>query len=162
MSTRLFAGNFRAMGCSFRVCVATDSPRAARRTVALARARVEQWEAVLSRFREESALCSLNRSSGSPMRVHPVLWQALRWALWAAQATGGLYDPTVLDRLEAAGYRAGFEWAPDVHALPEPGPTGFGRWRLVRIHRLRPVVALPPGSRVGWARRSSRSAWPRR
>lgn len=82
------------------------------------------------------------------MRVHPVLWRALRWALRAARATGGLYDPTLLDRLEAAGYGASFEQLPAAEGLPDPDPAVFGRWRLVRVHCLRPVVVLPPGLRV--------------
>ncbi|MDR7602746.1 MAG: FAD:protein FMN transferase, partial [Armatimonadota bacterium] len=145
---RVFAGSFRAMGCRFRVCVATDNSTTARRAVALARARVAQWEALLSRFRADSEVSRLNRSSGRPVQVHPLLWRALQWALWAARATGGLYDPTLLDRLEAAGYRTGFEQLPPVERLPDPDPTVFGRWRLVRVHRLRPVVTLPPGIRV--------------
>ncbi len=73
---------------------------------------------------------------------------ALGWALWAARVTGGLYDPTVLDRLEAAGYRTSFEKIPAAERLPDPDPAIFGRWRLLRVHPLRPVVVLPRGLRV--------------
>lgn len=96
------------MGCTFRVCVAAGGPQQARRALATARSVAEQLEAVLSRFREDSHLVRLNRNRGGWRRVHPVLWRAVRWALWAAQQTGGLYDPTVLDRVEAAGYTQSF------------------------------------------------------
>jgi thiamine biosynthesis lipoprotein len=136
------------MGCSWRVCVTAEDAGAARRAVAAARSWARQLEGLLSRFREDSELSRLNRRSGASVRVHPVLWHALRWALWASRRTGGLYDPTVLDRLEAAGYRTSFEQAPVVDHLPEPDPGGFGRWRLVRVHPSAPVVTLPPGLRL--------------
>ncbi|MDR5676089.1 MAG: FAD:protein FMN transferase [Armatimonadota bacterium] len=148
MSLQVFRGSFRAMGCEFRVCVAVPDAGTARRAMLAARSHASHLELLLSRFREDSELSRLNRSSGSPVRVHPVLWRALRWALWAARATGGLYDPTLLDQLEAAGYGASFEQLPAAEGLPDPDPAVFGRWRLVRLHRLRPVVFLPPGLRV--------------
>ncbi|MFN3285182.1 MAG: FAD:protein FMN transferase [bacterium] len=148
MSLQVFRGSFRAMGCEFRVCVAAAEAATARHAVDTARFRASQLEALLSRFREDSELSRLNRSSGAPVRVHPVLWRALRWALWAARVTGGLYDPTLLDRLEAAGYRTSFEELPAADALPDPDPTVFGRWRLVRVHPRLPVVFVPRGLRV--------------
>lgn len=141
----LFAGTFRAMGCSFRVCVAAHSSGRAQLALRAAQGLAEELEAKLSRFRQESQLVQLNRSGGGP--VHSALWQAVRWALRCAKATGGLYDPTVLDRVEAAGYTDGFPKEPP-RPLPPLDPTVFGRWRKVKAHPFRPVVWLPPGLRL--------------
>lgn len=61
-------------------------------------------EARLSRFRPASELSRLNRSAGRPFRASAFLRRVLREALKAAEQSGGLYDPTVLGALEAAGY----------------------------------------------------------
>jgi len=143
--TTVYAGTFRAMGCGFRVCVSVPDPQVARAAVRTARQLAEELEAVLSRFRDDSELSRLNRAGGGRLEVHPVLWAAVRWALWAAHATGGLYDPTVLDRLQAAGYAHSFDPGRQAGPLPPPTPAGFGRWRLVRAHPRKPVVEVPPG-----------------
>ncbi len=147
MTVRAFCGTFNAMGCTFRVCVAADGPEQARRALATARSVAEQLEAVLSRFREDSHLVRLNRDGGGWRRVHPVLWRAVRWALWAAQQTGGLYDPTVLDRVEAAGYTQSFPHV-QCDSLPASDPTVFGRWTGVKVHPHRSLVRLPAGLRL--------------
>lgn len=145
MTMPAFAGTFRAMGCTFRVCVAAYSPGQAQLALKTAQGMAEELEAVLSRFREDSELVQLNRAGGGP--VGPALWQAVRWALRCAETTGGLYDPTVLDRVEAAGYTESF---PRLRPgpLPPSDPTVFGRWRKVKVHPLRPLVWLPPGVRL--------------
>ena len=61
-------------------------------------------DAACSRFREDSELSRVNAAAGSAVRVGPVLLEALRAALRAAAATGGLVDPTVGRSLRLAGY----------------------------------------------------------
>ncbi len=135
------------MGCQFRVCVAADT-QAARQALAAAQGKARQLELILSRFREDSDLNRLNRAAGTPLEVHPILWRAVRWSLWAARVTGGLYDPTVLDRLEAAGYAVSFERLHEAGPLPPSDARSFGRWRAVRVDPRVPVVQLPAGVRM--------------
>ncbi len=52
------------------------------------------------------------------------LYAALEVALWAAQATGGLYDPSLLSALVAAGYDRSFEQLPAPAAFIWDGPDG--------------------------------------
>ena len=79
---------FDAMGCAIAVGGAT--PRELQAIVGLFR----QRDNVFSRSRESSELNELNEAAGSVVGVSPLLARAIGAALDAAQATGGLVDPT--------------------------------------------------------------------
>src|SRR5207244_2171547 len=57
-----------------------------------------------SRFRPDSELLRLRRAEGKTVSISPLLCEALRFALRAAESTGGLVDPTVGKALRLAGY----------------------------------------------------------
>jgi hypothetical protein len=61
-------------------------------------------EARLSRFLPESELSQLNARTGETVPVSSMLWEVIGCALQISCNTGGLYDPTILDVLETAGY----------------------------------------------------------
>jgi hypothetical protein len=67
-----------------------------------------QAEQMMSRFLPDSELSRLN-AADAPQVVSPALFAVIETALWAAQQSGGLYDPTILAALEAAGYDRSFE-----------------------------------------------------
>jgi len=69
----------------------------------------EDWEQTLSRFRHESELSRLNRTSDQFVNVSQTLWDVFQASLQADQATGGLVTPTVLDAVEMAGYDRPFD-----------------------------------------------------
>jgi FAD:protein FMN transferase len=79
---------FDAMGCAIAVGGAT--PRELQAIVGLFR----QRENLFSRSREGSELNEVNEAAGSVVGVSPLLARAIGAALDAAQATGGLVDPT--------------------------------------------------------------------
>src|SRR2546423_11884134 len=99
---------FHAMSCQMLALVDTDTPTAAQ---ALAQVPdwFAQWERQLSRFRDDSELMRLNRSTGRPVHVSRVLWEVIEAALAAARQSDGLVTPTLLDALEVAGYDRSFE-----------------------------------------------------
>ena len=125
--------------------VALVVPAGADEAVAAAFDLFEQWEATLSRFRPDSELSYLNRHSGGPpVRVSRLLFAVAARALEAARATGGLYDPTVLRALEAAGYDRSFELVP-IDGGRE-GPRALLRsWRQVETDARARTVRLPAG-----------------
>jgi thiamine biosynthesis lipoprotein len=102
-------------------------------------------EATLSRFRPESELSRLNRNSGAPFTASPLLFQVVAEALEAARATDGLFDPTVLRALEAAGYDRSFDDLRE--GIVERGPvlpaTARGQWRKVTLDPERRTIMLP-------------------
>lgn len=101
---------FRAMGTRVRVFVPTDAPDGA---VVLAveavRCEFDDQERRFSRFRADSELSAVNRSAGSSIAVSPTFAAVMGIALRAAADTGGLFDPTVLGALVAAGYDRDFD-----------------------------------------------------
>ena len=117
------------------------------------RAGIEQIAARLTRFDPASELCALNADPREAVPVSPLLRRAVQAALLGARRTGGLADPTLLDALEAAGYRAsriGVEPAPLDAALraapPRRPATPSGRWRAVEVRGEH--VVRPPGLKL--------------
>ncbi|MDM8519225.1 FAD:protein FMN transferase [Anaerolineales bacterium HSG6] len=74
------------------------------------------FEKRLSRFDTKSELSQLNISTQRASLVSPTLLNAIEIALWAAEATNGLYDPTILNNLEQAGYDRTFEQVATIYA----------------------------------------------
>jgi thiamine biosynthesis lipoprotein len=99
-----------------------------------------------SRFRPDAELVGLNARAGRPVRVSPLLFEAVAVALRAARLTAGAVDPTVGASLEAAGYdrdlAAIAEDGPALRALPAPG------WRTVRVDETCRTVEILAGTRL--------------
>jgi FAD:protein FMN transferase len=66
-------------------------------------------EAVLSRFLPSSELSAFNTSAGRPFHASSTLYSVVEAAVDAARATSGIFDPTILSALIAAGYDRSFE-----------------------------------------------------
>lgn len=157
---------FRAMGS--RILAAVESQDSA---VAKVLAEVPGWFAVweetLSRFKDDSELSSLNRNGHgpAPVKVSETLWEVLQAALSAADYTGGLVTPTLLNALENAGYTASFdamqrESTNAVSALDQVASVDGSRadWREIKTYAETRSVVLPAGVRLdfggiakGWA-----------
>lgn len=101
-------------------------------------------EQTLTRFHLESPLSRLNGWQGRWVVVPPLLFEAVRASLRAADLTGGAFDPTVLDGLEAAGYSRSFELGP----TPVGPASPAGRWREVQLAPQLSAVRLPVGVRL--------------
>lgn len=107
---------FAAMGGTVRLTLVGPGPHAAA-ALAAARAAVEQVEAACTRFRP-SPLTSANAAPGRWCPVPDVLADAVLEAHRAHRATGGLFDPRVLDVLLSWGHDAAVADRPA--ALPAP------------------------------------------
>ena len=98
--------SFSALGTTAVVAV-SDRAR-----LEAARAAVEEvvseFDRACSRFREDSELSQLNAAAGNPVRVSPLLLDAVAAALRAARLTDGDVDPTVGQALIALGYDRDF------------------------------------------------------
>lgn len=104
----------------------------------------ETVEAMLSRFRPTSALQQLNARPERWVVVPPLLYEAIHLARDAASLTDGAFDPTILDGLEATGYRQSFE----LGQTPATNPVPAGRWREIRMAPEASAVWLPAGVRI--------------
>jgi thiamine biosynthesis lipoprotein len=108
----------------------------------------------LTRFEPDSELSLLNASTEESIETSSILAAAVEAAVWAANRSGGLIDPTLIGELESAGYassRAGLEPAPIEEALVaaptrRPArPRHDSRWPEISVDRALGFVTRPPG-----------------
>ncbi|MHB8732245.1 MAG: FAD:protein FMN transferase [bacterium] len=137
---------FRAMGSDMTLLTATEDADAAARLDA-AHALVDRFEERLSRFRGSSELSRLNAQPGRPVPVSEELWDVLNHAMDGARRTNGLYDPTILEALERAGYDRPFDAVRDRGDLPAPAARRAA-WQDVVLDSTDRRVTLPPGVRL--------------
>jgi thiamine biosynthesis lipoprotein len=105
----------------------------------------QKAENCLTRFDPTSELCKLNRSSGRPSRVSPLLFDVVETAMWASSATDGLFDPTLLQLMKAIGYDRSFEQIELVgRAVPVLPLPQHKTYEKIRLDRLRREIYLPP------------------
>jgi thiamine biosynthesis lipoprotein len=115
-------------------------------SVAVVIAVFDAWTRRCSRFDVGSELSRLNAEAGRPVIVSAGLFDAIATAIDAARATDGIFDPTVLHRLEELGYDRTFaQVAAEGSAVaPSAGPWSES-WRSVRHDRATRTVELPEG-----------------
>ena len=144
---------FRAFGTDVRVLVSSPTPLDALRVQAL----FARLHRTLTRFDPSSELSRLNARPGRDVAVSTTLVRAVEAALWAARASDGLVDPTILDDLEHAGYavsRDGQTPAPLTEALraaPTRRPAAArrpARWAAIALDTSRSTIRLPAGVRL--------------
>ncbi len=147
-----------AMGSEVRLILEdpTGTAGSAAQAAAEAERYVNRYSQALSRFILDSELCRLNADPRDVVPAGPLLRRALSSALWAAERSRGLVDPTLVEPLEEAGYgesRVGVTpaalsdallLAPERHpASPSPGEE----WRLFRVDDGAGTIIRPPGLR---------------
>ncbi len=145
---------FNAMGTSVRLEIGGVPRTRAAGMLAAGRKFIEGFDAALSRFRPESELTLMNADPSATVEVSWLMSELIDAALWAAQASGGLVDPTLTPALERAGYaksRVGVEPVDLAAALadaPERRPATAdpsSRWREITFDRGGRLLSRPPG-----------------
>ena len=136
---------FHAMGTTVTLLLPEEQAGTGSRLV---RALFTEWEQTLSRFLPESELSQINAHPGEPVTVSQLLYTVLTMALTAAQATHGIYDPTLLDQLAQLGYDRSFDELPS--ALPEAAYHGRpgGGWHQIQVNPGLHFVMLPAGVKL--------------
>lgn len=148
---------FHCMGSDIRLLIGEPvapglpSPAKAAGTV---RAFLEDFDARLSRFKSDSELSTLNRDPRSVVPASDLLRTTARAAVWAAERTGGLLDPTLVNELELAGYDRSLDGvtpaslAEAIAAAPRPRPANPNpaqRWRTIRVDQRAGTIERPAG-----------------
>jgi thiamine biosynthesis lipoprotein len=140
----LSSHTFRAMGTQITTVVPGQMPEDARCEAfdRVAEIFAEQ-EQRFSRFREDSELTSVNANAGRWTTVTPGFERLVAFSLRQAERTHGLFDPTVLHAMIAAGYDRDLDevLAGARGALSPPQPCG--RW--AEVERRPRAVRLPDG-----------------
>jgi thiamine biosynthesis lipoprotein len=150
---------------SAQIAVAHGSGAEARMALENCFAWFAEVERRLSRFDPASELCALNRGAGDWFAASETLFAAVFVAIHAASASGGLFNPTLLRRIEALGYDRDFallaQRSGAAPAAPEPAAatlTEADAWQGVLFDSARRRIWLPAGVALdlggiakGWA-----------
>ena len=133
---------FRAMGTRVRVDGPDRNDERFERTCRSVERIFAREERRFSRFRGDSELSRVNAEAGRWTRVSSRFEALLRFALERAERTEGLFDPSVLDAVVAAGYDRDFDeiLAGARDAVRPRRPCG--RWREIELKAR--AVRLPP------------------
>jgi thiamine biosynthesis lipoprotein len=102
--------HFRAMNTDIVITVADWRQS---RLLGRAEAFFRDFEARFSRFRPESELCRFNARQEPAFPVSREMMRLLELCRRFARLTGGIFNPLVLDSLEASGYDRSFEALPN-------------------------------------------------
>ena len=106
-------------------------------------------EQACSRFRDDSEVLALARSSPGTMEVSPLLAEVLALALALAERTEGAFDPTLGPALHARGFREAWDSGraldlPPTMAVADPS-AACPPWQRIRVDRsTRTVHATTP------------------
>lgn len=125
---------FSAMGTSVALVTPAGVPKwDVRQAILLVERAFAEQEQRFSRFRPDSELSEVNGAGPGRLRLSRPFAALMRCALQAAAETDGLFDPTVLPAMVAAGYDRSFE---DIivrarEVLRPDAPTG--RWREISL-----------------------------
>ena len=152
--------SFQAMGTKIRILVgapATSSEPAPKQAAQKAKESILLFEKTCSRFNYQSELSQLNNDSRQTVKVSPLLAQAVQAAIWAAEATEGLVDPTLLNDLIEAGYKD--SWQPErrislhqaLKLMPEPEAAEanpLSLWRQISVDPEKSTVSRPAGAMI--------------
>lgn len=140
------AAQWRALGTTVRLVV-TDPALLGSCDLLLARYLAEV-DAACSRFRDDSELAALDAAAGRPVRVSPLLAEALDVALRAARTTDGAVDPTVGSALDALGYDRDFTLVREDDRPVRLTVRRAAGWRTVHLDRATRTVTVPEGVRL--------------
>ncbi len=159
--TRLITRHLRGMNTDFHLTVRVEDPSVAEAERALdaSAAWLGEIERVCSRFLPESELCALNASAGRPFAASDDFYAVVACAIEMAKRTDGLFDPTILPALLAAGYTRSFDeigqreiGCSEVNA---PATSGWrsGRWREIQLDATTQTITTAGGRRARPGRR---------
>ena len=133
--------SWRALGTLVHLVV-TD-PRHLAEAQRLLVADLAEVDAACSRFRADAEIRTLRNAHGRPVRITPLLAEAIAVALRAARLTDGDVDPTVGAAMSAVGYDRDFD------RIPRLGPPLVVTTRTVpgwrEVHLEGRSLTLPAG-----------------
>lgn len=133
----LHTRNFRCMTTDIEILLCCDDVAAAGAALSTTEVFFRTVENRFSRFIPDSELMQLNRTglAGQPVPVSDDFAELVQLALAAAELSAGVFDPTVIDALEAAGYDRSIDL---IRAGGGTAPRALGgTWQANRWHGMR-------------------------
>ena len=127
------------------ICQPVDRQITAEKALSHVQSIFAEVETALSRFSMTNELSRLNQSGGIPFTASHHLFTVVSAAKAAANFTGGIYDPTILPDLLAAGYDRSFEKLSDDPDSPLYQLNIRFNWRDIILDAEKSAVTLPAG-----------------
>jgi len=127
------------------ICQPVDRQITAEKALSHVQSIFAEVETALSRFSMTNELSRLNQSGGIPFIASQHLFTVVSAAKAAANFTGGIYDPTILPDLLAAGYDRSFEKLSDDPDSPLYQLNIRFNWRDIILDAEKSAVTLPAG-----------------
>jgi thiamine biosynthesis lipoprotein len=146
--------SFKAMGTTINLRIEGAPPTQTQRLLASGKQFLEDFDARLSRFKPTSELSQINSDPAEEREVSWLMSRFVNAALWAAEASSGLVDPTLAPDLIRAGYaesRVGVEPANLMLALEEAparraaAAAPSRAWRKIELDRPNKILRRPAG-----------------
>ncbi len=141
--------NFRAMNCDIALA-ADGQPDRIARGFEIVRDFIAECETRFTRFSETSELAQLNRSSGEWCTASPELFDIVQQARAFVDQTDGLFDPSILDALEAVGYDKSMDEIRAQGVTPTRSVIAPARsnFRTVQLDAATHTIRLPRNMRI--------------
>ena len=139
--------DFRSLGTGCVLLV--SDPPALDRALSAVRTELDRVDAACSRFRDDSELSAVNSGAGRPVRVGPLLLEAIELARHAARVTGGDLDPTIGAALRVLGYDRDFARVgdgSDARRTPVTTLRRIAGWERIEVDAERSTVQIPAGA----------------
>jgi thiamine biosynthesis lipoprotein len=146
--------SFKAMGTTINLRIEGAPPVQTDKLLASGKQFLEDFDTALSRFKPDSELSRVNASRSEEIEVSWMISRFVNAAIWAAEASSGLVDPTLTPALVKAGYaesRVGAEPAnlrlalEDAPARRPASADPFRAWRAVELDRPNKMLRRPVG-----------------
>jgi len=96
-------------------------------------------ERICSRFDPNSELMQLTARAGTATPASAILFEAVRFAVRVAEATGGAFDPTVGRSMEKRGFNREYRTGAEVNT---GAAEDMGTWRDVELDEERRTIML--------------------
>ncbi len=111
---------------------------------------VNAREHQFSRFLDDSEMTRLNNSTGTWFPASIGMYQLVRQAREFFEETGGLFDPSILDALEQAGYDRSMDEIRAHGAHPRKKTESRSRpdFSQIELDDAARAIRLPPGMRI--------------
>jgi thiamine biosynthesis lipoprotein len=153
-TTREASASWRALGTSVHVVVTDAGQLTAAR--AMLEADLAAVDLACSRFRPDSEIATLDRqmtgapggTGTAPVKVSPLLAEAIAVALRAARLTDGDVDPTVGAAMNAVGYDRDFSLVQREGPAVKLTVRTVPGWRQVEFDEAARLLRVPPGVRL--------------
>ena len=150
--------HFRAMNTDINAWLWSEDSGTAQSALREVEQFFHETHSRFTRFESGSELSVLNASAGQPFAASAQLFEVVDLALKFSAATDGLFNPTIIGALEAAGYDRTFEAINDTAAPRSSVTSKMSAASAITLDAARRTINLPIGVRIdlggiakGWA-----------